>query len=268
MSHRAIALVAACLSFAPLSASHAEGMFDWVRGDWYLSLGASGIAAPEFEGSKDWTFKVAPIISLGKVGPEARFVSRNDNISLSLYDNGGVRAGVAGKLIWGRDSGDYAETNGMSDVKFGGEAGLFAEIYPTDWMRFRAEVRHGIRSHGGLVADLAVDAFADVTETIRVSAGPRAAFASEDYFDAYYGVNGKEAGKSGLSRYKPDGGLKSFGVGGAITWKTTDKLTTTAFGEYSRLQGPAADSSLVRERGSRDQLMLGVAATYKFDFKL
>jgi outer membrane scaffolding protein for murein synthesis (MipA/OmpV family) len=156
----------------------------------------------------------------------------------------------------------------MRDVKLGGEAGAFVEAYPTDWMRVRAEVRRGIRSHDGVVADVAADAFVDVTDTIRVSAGPRASFASKGYMNAWYGVNAAESAASGLAQYDPSGGLKSIGVGGAVTWKTTDRLTTSAFGEYSRLQGAAADSSLVRQRGSRDQLMFGVSATYKFDFKL
>jgi outer membrane scaffolding protein for murein synthesis (MipA/OmpV family) len=40
------------------------------------------------------------------------------------------------------------------------------------------------------------------------------------------------------------------------------------FGEYSRLMGPAADSSLVQERGSRDQFMIGVSTSYRFDFSM
>jgi outer membrane protein len=100
------------------------------------------------------------------------------------------------------------------------------------------------------------------------SGGPRLSLASRSYDQAYYGVNLSEAIASGLSPSSPGGGLKSVGVGGALTWKTTDKITTSAFAEYSRLMGPAARSSLVRERGSRDQLMLGVSATYRFDFTL
>lgn len=243
-------------------------MFDWVHGDWYLTLGASGIAAPEFEGAKDMAFKVSPIISLGKVGPEARFVSRNDNISLSLYDSGALRAGVTGKLIWERDSDDFDELKGLDPVRFGGELGAFAEVYPTEWLRVRGEVRHGIRSHDGVVADLSADAFYDVTDTIRLSGGPRLSAASEGYFDSYYGVNDAEAAASGLSAFDPGGGLKSIGVGGAVTWKTTENVTTSLFAEYSRLQGPAADSSIVRERGSKDQFMIGVSAAYKFNFSL
>ena len=202
-----------------------------------------------------------------KVGPEARFVSRNDNISLSLYDNGAVRAGIVGKLIWSRDSSDHAALNGVHDVKFGGEAGVFAEVYPTDWLRVRGEVRHGIRSHDGVVADVSADAFHDITEKVRISGGPRLSAATEGYYDAFYGVNAAEAAASGLTAYNPtSGGLKSIGVGGAVTWKTTDNVTTSLFGEYARLQGPAARSSIVRERGSRDQFTVGVSATYRFNF--
>jgi outer membrane scaffolding protein for murein synthesis (MipA/OmpV family) len=62
--------------------------------------------------------------------------------------------------------------------------------------------------------------------------------------------------------------VESIGFGGAITWKATDTIETSLFGEYSRLKGPAADSSLVRERGSKNQFLLGVAATYRFDFSM
>lgn len=250
------------------SAQESGGLFDWVHGDWYLTVGAAGFVAPKFEGSDDRIFSAVPMISLGKVGPEARFVSRNDNISLSLYDGGSVRAGLTGKFILGRDGDDADELKGLDEVKLGGEAGAFAEVYPTDWLRVRGEVRHGIRSHDGVVADLAADAFVDVTDRVRVSGGPRLSVASEGYFDSYYGVDSDEAVKSGYSQYNPGGGVKSVGLGGAVTWKTTDQLTTSLFGEYSRLQGPAADSSLVKEGGSANQFLLGVSATYRFDFKL
>jgi outer membrane protein len=249
------------------SAAAEGGFFDWVHGDWYLTVGASGIVAPRFEGSSSRIFTASPIISLGKAGAPARFVSRNDNISMSLLDDGPVRAGLTGKFLFARDN-DIDDLKGLDPVRWGGEVGGFFEIYPTDWMRMRGEVRHGIRAHNGIVADISADAFYDVTPTIRVSGGPRASFATAKYFDAYYGVSASESAASGLSRYDPGSGLKSVGVGGAVNWKATDKITATLFSEYSRLKGPAADSSLVKERGSRDQLMFGVSATYRFDFQM
>ncbi|TPN81862.1 MipA/OmpV family protein [Mesorhizobium sp. CU2] len=264
---RIVRTIPLALAAGLLTVSAAQaGEGSWFSGDWYLTLGATGLVAPNFEGSKRYMLSAQPIISLGKVGPEARFTSRNDNISLALIDDGSVRAGLTGKLIFSRESKD--ELKGLDPVRFGGEAGGFFEFYPLDWVRARAELRHGIRSHNGFVADIDVDAFYDITPTVRISGGPRVSFASSDYFDAYYGVNAKEAAASGLSEYHPGSGLKSTGLGGAITWKVTDPITTSVFTEYSRLMGPAADSSLVKERGDRDQWMFGVSATYRFNFTM
>ncbi|MBB5701126.1 outer membrane scaffolding protein for murein synthesis (MipA/OmpV family) [Ochrobactrum daejeonense] len=233
-------------------------------GDWYLKVGAAGLVAPKFEGSNKYRFSAQPLISLGRQGEATRFSSRNDNVSFALIDNDRFRAGIAGKLLWGGDN----DIHGLKDDKFGGEVGGFVDVYPTDWLRVRGEVRQGIWAHKGVVADIAADAFYDVTPAIRVSGGPRATFASKDYFKTYYGVDAEEAVASGLSEYHPGSGFKSVGVGGAITWKATDKIDTSLFGEYSRLQGSAKDSSIVKERGSPDQFMVGVSATYRFDFSL
>lgn len=256
------------LLLASAGLSHAQDATGWFRGDWYLTVGATGMVAPDFEGARDYMFRASPIISLGKAGPEARFTSRNDNISLALVDEAGLRAGVTGKLLFSRDQDDSPALRGLEPIRWGGEAGGFIEFYPADWMRVRVEARHGIRSHDGIVGDLAVDAFHDVSETVRVSAGPRLSFASKDYFEAYYGVTPAESVASGLTPFEPESGIRSAGVGGAVTWKVNEKTTTSLFGEYSRLMGSAADSSLVRERGSRDQFTVGVSGTYRFDFNL
>lgn len=253
------------LLFAVSTAQAGEG---WFSGDWYLTVGASGFIAPEYEGAKKYLLGVSPIVSLGRAGTETRFSSRNDNISFAFVDTGAVRAGATGKIVFGREADETDDLAGLEPVRWGAEVGGFVEVYPTDWLRVRGELRHGIRAHDAFVGDIAVDAFADVTPTVRVSGGPRLSLATSDYFETYYGVDAAESAASGLSPYDPGGGLESIGVGGAVTWKTTDKVTTSLFGEYARLKGPAAASSLVKQRGSPNQFLLGVSATYRFDFSL
>ncbi|WEX11212.1 MipA/OmpV family protein [Chelativorans sp. AA-79] len=258
-------LLAGFFHAAPVEAQ--EKRHFW-SGDWSLTVGAAGLVAPSFEGSKDWIFKVSPMISLSRQGSATRFSSRNDNPSFGFVDTGVFRAGVVGKLVFKRDGDTDDDLKGLDPIRFGGEVGGFAEIYPTDNIRIRGEVRRGIRSHEGVVADVAVDVFDDLTPTVRVSGGPRLSFASAEYFDAYYGVSAGESARSGLPRYSPGGGVKSVGAGAAVTWKTTDKITTSVFAEYERLLGAAADSPLVERRGSPDQVTLGLSATYRFDFSL
>lgn len=238
----------------------------WFAGDWYLKVGGAVLTKPKFEGDDKNKFAFQPMISVGKAGPSARFSSRNDNISFALVDTGFFRAGAAGKLIFKRDGGDHNDLKGLSQVKMGGELGAFAEIYPSDFARIRAEARHGIRTHDAVVVDVSADAFFDMTDTVQLSGGPRLSMATKDYFETYYGVDASEAALSGLSQYSPGGGIKSIGAGGAITWKTSDQITTSVFAEYERLMGPAGKSSLVRERGSKNQVTVGASATYRFDF--
>ncbi len=261
------AMLACAALLMPVTAAAGEGAFGWMSGNWYLTVGATGLVAPKFEGSSKYMLSAMPLVSLGKAGPEARFSSRNDNISLALIDDGEVRAGLVGKFLWARDN-DADELKGLKPVRWGGEAGGFFEFYPLDWVRVRAELRHGIRAHNGFAGDVAADAFFDITPDIRISGGPRLSFASAKYFDAYYGVDAQEAVDSGLGEYHPGSGLKSAGAGGAVTWRVTDPVTASLFGEYARLTGPAAKSSLVRERGDRNQFTFGVSTTYRFDFSM
>ncbi|BCH34560.1 MltA-interacting MipA family protein [Mesorhizobium sp. L-8-10] len=251
-----------------LSVSCAHAGENWFSGDWYLTVGASGFIAPEYEGARKYLLGVSPLVSLGRAGTETRFSSRNDNISIAFIDTGAVRAGATGKIVFERSTDESDDLAGLQPVEWGAEVGGFAEVYPTHWLRVRGEVRRGIRAHDAIVGDIQVDAFADVTPTVRVSGGPRLSVATSDYFETYYGVDAAGAAATGLSAYDPGAGLESVGVGGAVTWKTTDKITTSLFGEYARLQGPAAASSLVKERGSPNQFLLGLSATYRFDFSL
>jgi outer membrane scaffolding protein for murein synthesis (MipA/OmpV family) len=273
MTKRGRVLAAAILVLGAAAGANAAEMpdrsrFGWFDGDWSLTIGVSTYAEPEFEGASSYHFGVMPLVSFARQGTATRFSSRNDNISIGFVDTGDFRAGLTGRFILPRDSSDYRALRGLHDVDFGGELGLFAEYYPLDWMRVRGEVRKGIVTHDAVVGDLAVDAFTNLTPVLQLSGGPRLSAATADYFRTYYGVSPAESVASGLTPYSPGGGLKSAGFGGALTWKTTDKVTSSLFGEYQHLLGPAADSSIVEERGSRDQFLLGVSATYRFDFSL
>ncbi|WP_297322651.1 MipA/OmpV family protein [uncultured Bartonella sp.] len=237
-------------------------------GNWSLTLGASVYEAPKFEGDDTYDIAVDPIISIGKSGADNRFSSRNDNMSFALLERSLIRLGIVGKILQERDSDTSSDLKGLKRVKWGGEIGGFAEIYPTDWLRGRAELRQGIRSHNGVTSDIAVDAFQNLTPTVQVSGGPRAFYGTKDYFKTYYGVDGDESRRSGLREFHPDSGWGALGAGGAITWKATNKITTSVFGEYKRLTGDAGDSSLVSQRGDKNQFTMGLSASYRFDISL
>lgn len=259
-------VIAACVfSLFAAGQASADG---WFSGDWYLKLGGKGFSAPKYQGDNKNEFRFAPIIALGRAGQGARFTSQNDSASVALLDNGPISMGIAGRFVPSRDSGDSRDLNGMRSIKWGAEVGGFAEAYPTDWLRIRGEARQGIRSHTGIVADLSADVFTDLTPDIQISAGPRATWVTKKYNERYYGVDSAQFAAGAPSPYSPDGGLHSVGVGAAINWKVTEKAEIGSFAEYRRLMGDAGDSTLVSERGSKNQFVVGVQASYKFGFGL
>ena len=106
-----------------------------------------------------------------------------------------------------------------------------------------------------------------MTETIRVSGGPRLSMASADFFDTYFGVDAEESTASGLSEYDPGGGLN---IGRR---RRRDHLEGDRPGHRQPVRRICAACSglppILRwstERGSKDQFMLGLSTTYRFDF--
>lgn len=259
--------VALTFQMAMSASAQERKLPSWIAGDWSLTLGAAGFMAPRYQGSNALAFNAVPMISLGRSGKGAPFSSRNDNISVAFFDNGFFRAGPAGKILFERSDSDR-DLKGLGTVRWGGEVGGFFDLYPTNWLRFRTEVRQGIRAHSGVVADLSADAFHNIAPNLQLSGGPRLSLATSSYYRAYYGVNPAQSAASGLGIYRPGSGIRAIGFGGALTWKATDKVTTSLFAEYSRLLGPAADSTVVRQRGSVNQFTIGASATYRFDFSM
>ncbi len=45
------------------------GLFGWVRGDWYLTVGAAGFVAPRFEGDDSYLFNVSPLSRSARLDP-------------------------------------------------------------------------------------------------------------------------------------------------------------------------------------------------------
>ena len=95
------------------------GQGSWFSGDWYLKVGVAGFTAPKYQGDDAYELMFSPIISLGKAGDDPRFTSRNDNISLGLFDTGAFRAGLVGRLVMPRDRGDPATSPAWTTFRSG-----------------------------------------------------------------------------------------------------------------------------------------------------
>lgn len=229
--------------------------------NWHLTLGAGLRYQPDYPGSKDYVFNPRPIISLGKGVRSTWWAAEDDAISIGFFSGTAWRAGFSGNLLWERSAKAKQVALGIPDTKFGGEAGGFIEFYPTSWLRARADLRRGVRTHDALVAEFKVDAFHRIGAWT-IGAGPRMSVVGADYIRTYYGS--AWAGQGGLlKRY--NAGVHSVGALAQATYHWNDKFSTTAYVEYKYLMGDAAKAPIVKAYGRRDSITLGVSASYAFD---
>jgi MipA family protein len=154
--------------------------------------------------------------------------------------------------------------NGLRDVDFTIETGLFAEFYPVDWLRLRGAVRYGFIGHEGIVGDLGADAIWQPAPAWTFAAGPRVSYGDDGFTSAYFDVSPAESLASGLQANDADGGFTSFGLAASTSYRFDNGVAITGFAAYSRLVGDAADAPLVRQRGSEDQFRIGTSLTYSF----
>ncbi len=235
-----------------------------VTNDWTVQVGVEGGMTPVFAGSKNYLFSPVPIFSIQRAGSPERFRSPRDSASVALFDTGDFRAGVAGRLDGGRTASSDKALRGLGDVGTTLELGGFAEYFPVDWFRARVEVRNGFGGYSGVVGDLSADVIMPLTERITFAAGPRFSFKDASAMSPFFSVDAAQSRASGLPQYSVNGGSYSTGAGASVRYQLTTQWEMHSYAEYERLTGGAADSPLVKLRGSPDQMTVGVGASYSF----
>jgi outer membrane scaffolding protein for murein synthesis (MipA/OmpV family) len=89
-------------------------------------------------------------------------------------------------------------------------------------------------------------------------------WASDDYMETYFGVDGKDAARSGFPKYKASSGIKDTGLNLIGHYKFNQTWGMAGAVNYTRLLNDAEDSPLVKKAGDENQLKAVVAVTYSF----
>jgi outer membrane protein len=130
------------------------------------------------------------------------------------------------------------------------------------------KLRKGIDGHKGMIGEASIDysgAIVRFGPPIIYAFGPRVKFADSEYNNAYFGINQTQSVNSGLNRYDAGSGLVSYGIDVFMMMPLSDPVSVSLFGGYDRLGKEAADSPLVKQRGSENQFAIGLSVTYKLD---
>ncbi len=240
-----------------------------------VSLGAGLTMAPTYLGDDDYQTNAFPNISL----------SYNDRLKISLrgieyvaISQDGWSAGPVLSYDFGRDenpddspfaiSGDTTtDLVGLGDIDGTVQLGGFVE-YKARSFAAKIDLRQGLDGgHDGLFGDASVSYLGQLSALERTAfftIGPSLSFGDDAYNSTFFDVTAAQSLASGISQYDADAGLNSFGVHATVMVPITDTVSLVGFAKYDKLTGDVGDSSIVNERGSKNQMSTGFFVNYTF----
>jgi MipA family protein len=242
-----------------------------------VTIGASGVYQPKYQGSKDSEFTVAPIIKFGSAsGGDATGllggldVRGFDDIGFGLLKAGNFQMGPAFGYREDRSESESPRLRGLGDVDDGLVIGAFAK-YTFQPFFLRASYLHSITGDdtGGLLK-LLVGADYKLNPQVMLHWFTGVEVGDSNYMQTYFGVTAAQAARSaavgaGLQAFKASGGAKSYNLGVSADYEVIPTWTLTASAEYVHYLGDAARSPIVEEA---DQLIgkIGISKTFNLRF--
>ena len=235
-----------------------------------MTLGVGGTYGPEFEGGDEYEIGVVPLI---KVENFYSFNLEFDELTYDLVQLGSKSQGqlfIAGPLAQladNRDEDDSDALDGLGDVDFGVDVGLFGELLygPVKFdLTATQEVADG---HGGVLVAFGAGVPLPVSERLVLAPGISTTWADSDYMTSFFGVDAGQAEASGLDEFDADAGFKDISLELGAFFKVTNQLALQSEAGYSRLLGDAADSPIVSgANGSPNQFEAFLGIAYELSF--
>jgi outer membrane scaffolding protein for murein synthesis (MipA/OmpV family) len=249
--------------------AHSQGLPEPVaapnESGWIVTVGAFGDLEPRFEGARRHSLGYHPIIDYRAIGAREWLSLPNDGFDFALIETANFRAGPVVNGRWERDVNSLVRGfRHVADINLSAEAGVFAEWWPADYLRNRVEVRDAVIGARGIVADLSADWVWQPDRQWTWTAGPRLSIADSAFMRSYYSVDDQQSITSGLPPYSAPPGVRSVGAGSMLKYKWSESVSSMAFVEYQRLAPSAAESPLIDDRGSPNQLTVGMGLSYSF----
>lgn len=254
--------VAALLAAAALAAPAVAEAQDDDR-PWRWRVAAGPQVVPDYPGADGLV--VLPFFdpSRARGDDPFRFEAADETAGLPLIQSERFAIGPSVGFEGERSRRD---TNGrLPRVKLTLEAGGFVQYQPLPAIRLRAEVRHGIGGHEGLIGNLLADFVARDGDRWLIAAGPRATFTNGRYQRAYFGVRSEDVAAARLSAFRPDGGLQAVGAAISGMRQLDRRWSLHGFVKYDRLvDDPARSPIVLSDLGSRNQFSGGLALGFTF----
>jgi MipA family protein len=239
-----------------------------VRNAWDVTIGGGGRYTPEYEGGRHMHFELRPYFDVTWYdvnGRERTFLNVDDGLGVYLLSTERFR--LAPLMTWrfGRQESDSSELRGLGNVDGGVQIGGLFEYQPHDCCIAFFKVRRDVNDQSGLLADIGADLTAPIAPRHWfVNVRFTATWADGKGLQPLFGITPVQSARSGLAAYGPSSGMRDVTAEPALIYDVDGRWAIAARFTYERLLDGAADSPLVRTRGSTDQYSGEMTLMYHF----
>ncbi len=232
-----------------------------------VSVGVGAIAAPQFEGSKDFTVRAAPSFSFKSESFSVRTVG--PGIEADLLSSRAIDAGPILRYNFGRKGSDIdnAQVSALPDIDGGVELGGYAQVnIPVGGFKTflspRISIVQGVQGGATGMQIQAGLGLVRLQGDWTFGARTTTTYANADYMNTNFGVGAGSA--SGLGSFTADAGIKDAGLSLFANYKINEQFSVTGIVGYKVLMGDAADSPIVSVAGSNEQMFVTLGVSYGF----
>ena len=228
--------------------------------DWKIQVGVIGGYSPEYDGSDEYGYFVKP---KGSIAWRDRIILTESSLR-AQFREGPFRFGPIVKYEQGRSDEDDKDIKGVGSVPAGFGVGLYIK-YKEDGFALSAETRKELAGgHGGILTELKAELELPTGGSPWGKLGTELTIADSAYMEEFFGIDANQSARSGLPTFDADGGLRSISVFWASKIDLTPHWALGGQVTYLRMLGDAADSPIVEDAGSPNNVILALALVYRF----
>ena len=225
-------------------------------------LGGLGALKPKYKGSNQYEVSGFPFIDIKY--KKIFFLNFREGLGINILHAPNFRVGTAFNFYGSRDENDSTYLQGFQDIDAGLDAGVFGSISFGKFsakLKFRQDISNNHEGHliSGRLVYKAIKSRKLITNF-----NIKTTYANDNYMKTYFGVTTSQASSSGFKEFNANGGIKDMGAGTSLIYPFNKYWSFITIANYTRLLNDAANSPLVENVGSKNQLWLGLGVAYRF----
>jgi MipA family protein len=183
---------------------------------------------------------------------------------MNIIRNKNLNFGTSVGYYCSREEGDNEALRRLGDIDGEVDGRLFVFL-PVGLISFTSMYRRDLSGNNdGAILSVGTLYFRSFTKKLRINLQGRLNYASEKFMNTYFDINLSHARRSKMTVYDADAGIKDISGFNILIYSFTRHWNVVSFMGFSRLLGDAANSPIVKERGTANQFRFGLGFSYRF----